>query len=468
MAARLDHPNICQVYEAGEHEGQAYIAMQYVEGQSLADRLRLGPLTDAEAAGIAREAAEGLAEAHRLGVLHRDIKPSNIMLGVRGQVKVMDFGLAVRESGRASEGDSTKTLDTATGAISGTLRYMSPEQLRGDALDVRSDIFSFGAVLYEMFAGRRAFQAEGQTELMASILGADPPLDGLPQPRRALVAKCLAKSRLERPASMQEVSAGLNPPQSLSRRTLYAAAAVSVAAVAIGVLWIARGAPAEIHSLAILGFENRSGDTNQDYFADGLTSALAAGLARLNGLRVIPPAATLIYRGVKKPLEEIGKEMDADVLFDGVVSRAGNRFEIKTRLVDGRRGRDLWNRTYATTAADLPASQNQIERDIAAQVHAQLPDRARLIDTRKLDPRAYDLYLRGSFHAGRLNLEETDRAIALFEKALTIALDFAPLQADLASAYASKSFNLTPDDPQWEERAFVAIEKAFALDPRAA
>jgi TolB-like protein len=469
MAARLDHPNICQVYEAGEHEGQPYIAMQYVEGETLADRLRRGRLTENEAVDIARQAATGLAEAHRLGVLHRDIKPANIMLGVRGHVKVMDFGLAVRETGRASDESSTKTLDTATGAITGTLRYMSPEQLRGEPLDARSDIFSFGAVMYEMFAGRRAFAAEQQPELMAVILGGDPTLTDVPPRYRALIKRCLAKNRVDRPEGMAGVLEELTgAPKKSPRRLVAGIAVATLAAVGVGIVLLQRATSANIHSLAILGFENRSGDSNQDYFADGLTNALAAGLARLNGLRVIPPAATVMYKGVTKSLEEIGKELDADALFDGSVSRTGNRIQIKTRLVDGRRGRDLWSRTYDVGVADLPGSQNQIERDIAAQVHASPPDRARLIDTRKLDPRAYDLSLRASFHAARYTPESIDLAIDLYEQAITIAPDFAPLQANLASAYADKSFNFTPNDPQIEAKAFAAIEKAFMLDPDSA
>ena len=253
-----------------------------------------------------------------------------------------------------------------------------------------------------------------------------------------------------------------------TKRSLSAAAlAIGVAVVAI-VVWLLHAAPVAIHSLAILGLENRSGDASQDYFADGLTNALAAGLGRLNGLRVIPPAATMAYRGLKKPLVEIGRELNADVLFDGTVARLGNRMEIRTRIVDAHGGRDLWSHTYNSAAADLPASQNQMERDIAAQVHASAPDRARLIDTRKLDPRAYDLYLRGNYRLALFTGQDTDQAIALYEQAVAITPDFAPLQANLASAYATKSFSFAPDDRECEERAFAAIEKAFALDPDSA
>jgi len=472
LAARLDHPNICQVYEAGEHEGRFYIAMQYVEGETLANRLRNGRLTETEAIAIAKQAAEGLAEAHRRGVLHRDIKPANIMLGSRGQVKVMDFGLAVRNSGPASEASITQTVDMTSGHVAGTLPYMSPEQLRGEPLDARADIFSFGAVLYEMFTGRRAFPGGRQQELMAAILGTDPPLTEVPPRQRALIDNCLAKSREARPASMQEVMAGLAAGDRVAaapakRRWTLGIAAAVLAALAT-VAWMQFAPSAAIHSLAILGLENLSGDPSQDYFADGLTNALAAGLGRLNGLRVIPPAATQIYRGMKKPLAEIGQELNADVLLEGLVARAGSRVEISTRLVNSRGGRDLWQHTYKSAPSDLPAAQNQIERDIAAQVHASAPDRARMIDTRKLDPRAYDLYLRGSYHLSRPTAKDVDQAIALYEQAVAIAPDFAPLQANLASAYANKSFSFAPDDHESEERAFAAIYKAFTLDPDSA
>jgi TolB-like protein len=340
---------------------------------------------------------------------------------------------------------------TIEGTVLGTVAYMSPEQAEGRPVDARSDIFSFGAVLYEMFTGRRAFAAEVQQELMAAVLSTNPPVDEVPQPQRALVAKCLAKSRLERPASMQEVLAGMaaearrsSETSAPSRRPLYIGIAAAALIVVAIVAWLQRAAPVEIHSLAILGLENRSGDASQDYFADGLTNALAAGLARLNGLRVIPPAATLLYRGMKKPLAEIAKELNADVLLDGTVSRVGNRLEINTRIVNARGGRDLWNHTYDSSAADLPASQNQMERDIAAQVHASAPDRARMIDTSRLDPRAYDLYLRGTYHLGRL----TPKLVAMDEKSrryiLQIGRDRVAFDYTLR---ATKLPPLTGDEP---------------------
>jgi TolB-like protein len=438
--ASLNHPHICTLYDVGPN----YLVMELLDGETLAARLKNGPLRAEEALRYARQIASALAAAHEQGIVHRDLKPGNIMLTKSG-AKVLDFGLATWE------GD-----DSLTGSrmVMGTPAYMAPEQREGKPSDARTDIYSFGRVLYEMLTGVR------------------PASPRKPVPSRRLeqiVGRCLELDPARRWQSAAALERELGRVTAAGDWRWVAAALVAVVMVAAGIFaWRQRTAPVEVHSLAILGLENRSGDASQDYFADGLTTALAAGLGRLNGLRVIPPAATLIYRGTKKPAEEIGKELNADVLLDGTVSRAGNRVEIRTRLVNARSGRELWAHTYDSAAADLPASQDRIERDVAAQVHASAPDRARLVDTRKLDPRAYDLYLRGSYHLARFTAHDADQAIEEFEQASAVAPEFAPIQANLASAYAEKSFYFAPDDPQCEERAFAAINKAFALDPDSA
>ncbi len=434
----LNHPHICTLYDIGPN----YLVMELLEGETIAARLKRSPLPAEEALRYAAQIASALTAAHEHGIVHRDLKPGNIMLTKSG-AKVLDFGLATWE------GD-----DSLTGSrmVMGTPAYMAPEQREGEASDARTDIYSFGRVLYEMLTGVR------------------PASPRKPVPSRRLeriVSRCLELDPASRWQSAAELERELGSVTATNLWRWVSAAAVVL--IAVGMFaWRQHAALLEIHSLAILGLENRSGDASQDYFADGLSNALAADLGRLNGLRVIPPAASLSYRGTKKPLEEIGKELNAEVLLDGTVSRAGNRAEITTRLVNARGGRDLWTHTYYSAAADLPALQNQIERDIAAQVHASAPDRARLIDTRKLDPRAYDLSLRGSYHLERVTAQDADQAIALYEQAVAIAPDFAPIQANLASAYADKSFFFAPDDRQLEERAFAAIEKAFALDPNSA
>jgi TolB-like protein/Flp pilus assembly protein TadD len=441
----LNHPHICTLYDIGPN----YLVMELLEGETMAARLKSGPMAADEALRYAAQIVSALGEAHDHGIVHRDLKPGNIMLTKSG-AKVLDFGLATWE------GD-----DSLTGSrvVMGTPAYMAPEQREGNPSDARTDIYSFGRVLYEMLTGvrpaspRKPIPSKGLERIVSRCMEIDPG------------TRWQSAAELERELVTATTTSPWRWVSAHTALGLFAVAAlISVATFA----WLHRAAPLEIHSLAILGLENRSGDASQDYFSDGLTNALAAGLARLNGLRVIPPAATMSYRGIKKPLTEIGKELNADVLLDGTVSRTGNRVEIRTRLVNAHGGRDLWTHTYDTAAADLPASQNQIERDIAAQVHASAPDRARMIDTRKLDPRAYDLYLRGTYHLGRFNAQDTDQAIGLYEQAIAIAPDFAPLQANLASAYSTKSSYFAPNDPECEGRAFAAIEKAFALDPDSA
>jgi serine/threonine-protein kinase len=434
----LNHPHICTLYDIGPN----YLVMELLEGQTMAARLKSGTLPADEALSYAAQIASALAAAHERGIVHRDLKPGNIMLTKSG-AKVLDFGLATWE------GD-----DSLTGSrmVMGTPAYMAPEQREGKPADARTDIYSFGRVLYEMLTGVR------------------PASPRKPVPSRRLeriVSRCLELDPASRWQSAAELERELGSGTAARPRRWVSAAAIVLIAVGI-FAWRQRAMPVEIHSLAILGLEDRSGDGSQDYFADGLSNALAADLGRLNGVRVISPGASLAYRGTKKPLPEIGKELNADVLLDGTVSRAGNRLEIRTRLVNARGGRELWSHTYDSAPADLPASQSQIERDIAAQLHASAPDRARISDMRKLDPRAYDLSLRGSYHLWRITAQDADQAIALYEQAVAIAPDFAPLQGDLASAYAQKSFFFAPDDRQLEERAFAAIEKAFALDPNSA
>src|SRR3984957_14452201 len=435
----LNHPHICTLYDIGPN----YLVMELIEGETIAARLKSGPLPADEALRYATQIASALAAAHQRGIVHRDLKPGNIMLTKSG-AKVLDFGLATWE------GD-----DSLTGSrmVMGTPAYMAPEQRDGNPADARTDIYSFGRVLYEMLTGVRPAS----------------PRKRIPSQRlEKIVSRCLELDPGKRWQSAAELERELGTAAATTVPWRWIAAA-GVVLIAGGLFaWRQHAAPVEIHSLAILGLENRSGDASQDYFAEGLTDALAAGLGRLNGLRVIPPAATRTYRGTKKPLEEIGKELNADVLLDGTVSRPGNRVEINARLVNSRGGRDLWSHTYDTSAADLPGTQNQIERDIAAQVHASAPDRARLIDTRKLDPRAYDLYLRGSYHAGRFTARDIDQGIDLFQQAIAIAPDFAPLQGNLAYAYAIKANFFAPNDQQIEGLAFAAIEKAFALDPDSA
>ncbi len=353
-AARLDHPNICAIYEVSEEAGTSFIVMQHVEGETLAARLHLGPLGLREAIAIATETADALAEAHSRGILHRDIKPQNIMITSRGQVKVMDFGLAKAIASPAAIESRAETdmLLTDRGVIVGTVPYMSPEQLRNEPLDARSDIFSYGAVLYEMVSGRQPFADSNTATTIAAVLTREPPpLAGgsseVPAALDRITRKALSKERERRYQSMRDLSLDLaacrreleNPPSSHSEavaatrdserppssraRPLRLASAVvaGLAAVALAYWLFGRGAGAgprpEIRSLAVLPLEDLSGDPAQEYFADGMTDALISKLAQIRALgRVISRTSVMRYKGSGKSLPEIAA---------GIEGRRGDR-----------------------------------------------------------------------------------------------------------------------------------------------
>src|ERR1700733_3869388 len=304
----LNHPNICTLYDIGPN----YFVMELVEGETIAVRLKSGPFPIQTSLSYASQIMAALVEAHGKGIVHRDLKPANIMIAKSG-IKVLDFGLA--KSGR----DETIT---ASRLMMGTPAYMSPEQSEGKPADARSDVFSLGCVLHEMLTGVRP---SSQRKRMPS------------RRLEKIVSRCLEEDPARRWQSATELERELATVTATRPSVSHATAALVLLAVAalIGVAisaWRQRAPSVEIHSLAILGLENRSGDGSQDYFADGLSNALAADLGRLNGVRVISPAAILAYRGTKKPLPDIAKELNADLLLDGTVSRAGNRAEITTRL----------------------------------------------------------------------------------------------------------------------------------------
>src|SRR5262245_38615077 len=325
-AAALDHPNICTIYEVGDEDGRSFIVMQYIEGETLAARIKRERLELSEALAIAIQVAEALQEAHQHGIIHRDVKPQNMMLTLRGQVKVLDFGLAkvVRERVVAMEEADTLSLMSTPGAIMGTVLYMSPEQARGERLDVRSDIFSFGVMLYEMVAGRRPFEGASMSDVVAALLTAEPlPLRqhcaAAPAELERIAGRCLAKDRQARYQSAEEMTAelktlrdGSQAEESATRRigakgTRFALwrwpLIVAIAAVLIvGFVWFLnwrrapKFQPGQIRSLAVLPLQNLSGDSGQDYFADGMTETLIAGLAKVGALRVSSLTSVMQYK----------------------------------------------------------------------------------------------------------------------------------------------------------------------------
>ncbi|HUK52695.1 MAG TPA: protein kinase, partial [Candidatus Binatia bacterium] len=492
--SKLNHPNIATIFDFNSGDGLDYLVMELVEGESLATRIGSQSLAEKEVAALGAQIADALEEAHEHGVIHRDLKPANVVITPKGRVKVLDFGLArlLRPSG---ETDLTVSV-TATPAAAGTLPYMAPEQLQGEEADARSDLYALGAVLYEMSTGQRAFREEQPTRLLDSILHR-PPVPPRARNERVsaelerIILKCLEKEAARRYQSAKELSVDLRrlaepssavaaPPEpelpALKARLWRTPALVGVgllAVVLLGGLVIglnldrlrgpAAGAP--IRSLAVLPLDNLSHDPTQDYFADGMTEELTADLAQIGALRVISRTSVMQYKGTRKTMPEIGRELNVDALIEGSVLRAGQRVRITAQLLRVAPERHLWAKSYEGDLGDVLSLQSRVAREIADGIQVALTpqDQARLSSSRKVDPEAYEAYLRGRHAWEQANGADLRRSIELYKQALARDPNYALAYAGMADSYTMLSdFYLPPRDviPQATE----AANKAIALD----
>jgi serine/threonine-protein kinase len=470
-ASALNHPNIVTIYDIGEDDGTLYVAMEYIEGRTLREALGQGALPVREVLHLAGQIAEGLAKAHAAGIIHRDLKPENVMITGDGLVKILDFGLAklqVQDPGAASD-VVTATRTTRIGAIVGTALYMSPEQAAGRPLDYRSDQFSFGSILYEMATGTLAFKRDSLPQIQAAIIEDQPaPMDRATVPSRlsAIVSRCLAKDREERYDSTRELAknlksvleapaaSGREPPQPPQRRFgwrrtsgVVARAGVVAArlAVAVGLnLGSVRDRLARsfgstpIRSLAVLPLQNLSGDPEQEYFADGMTGALIADLARIRALRVISRQSVMHYKGSEKTLPEIARELGVDVVLEGSVVRSGSHVRVTTQLVEAATDRHLWVDSFDRELRDILTLYGDVARAIAVEIEANLSpeEEASLSRVRPVDSESYDLYLMGRHHSSKLTPPSLVQGIDYFQKAIETDPTNALAHAGLANAYA--------------------------------
>ena len=431
-AAQLDHPNICSIYEAGEDGGVSFIAMQLIDGQCLSDRLTAGALASGDALEIAMQVADGLSEAHRRGIVHRDIKPHNVMLNSRGQAKLMDFGLARFFSpvSMPAEESPTREMLTQAGAIVGTVAYMSPEQLGGGIADTRCDVWSFGAMLHEMVTGARAFPGRNTAEVMSAIIRDEPAMprgngdDGL----HAVIRRCLEKNPSQRFQDAGQLHAALQ----IVRSTLGAKSGSPQKQEAAAPR--RRTRKGAIRSLAVLPLENHSVDPEQDYFADAMTESLLMDLAQIGGLRVVSRTSVMRYKGTRKPLTEIARELNVDALIEGSVLRVGNRVRITAQLIHGTTDELLWASSYERDAEDILHLQSEVARAIVSEVRVKLTPRekTRLSTVRRVDRAAHEAYLKGIYHFDRLDM---GRGMEYFAESTTLDPTYAPAWARIARGY---------------------------------
>jgi TolB-like protein/Flp pilus assembly protein TadD/predicted Ser/Thr protein kinase len=504
-ASALNHPNICTVYDIGEHEGRPFISMELLEGVSLRERIMQGGFRIEQLVEFALQMVDALDAAHSKGIIHRDLKPPNLFITSRGQVKILDFGLA-KHANEPKDTDSnrswmdsrtTDSIDLTTpGAALGTVAYMSPEQARGDETGVQSDLFSIGAVLYEMATGRPAFTGKTSAVIYDAILNRYPQLPSainsdVPPELDRVIMKLIEKDpelRYETAASVRvdlrrlrraaesgaRDSAGSAPVWSGRRPRQAAIATVSVILLALAIWYgvVQRGGmllgsgEVSIRSLAVLPLENLSGNADQEYLADGLTEALIGDLARLQGLRVVSRTSVMRYKGAKKSLPEIARELNVDAVVEGSVMRSEERLRITAQLVHAKTDRHLWAETYDRQFSDILSVQSEVAQAIASQVRVNLTeqDRTRLQRRGPVNTDAHEAYLRGRRALQRFTPESLRHGLEYFRRAVQLDPNFAAGYSGIADAHTSLGvLNMVPPEEAFPE-ALSAANRALGLD----
>jgi len=502
-AAALNHPNIVSIYDVGTWEyGTPYVVSELLEGETLRACLLKGPLPVRKAIEVSSHIALGLAAAHEKGIVHRDLKPENLFLTKDGQVKILDFGLAklLPENVLSATLATTTATQTASTKIMGTVGYMSPEQVRGQALDQRTDIFSLGAVIYEMLSGRRAFRGATTADTISAILTCDPPEltannQSIPPVLSGIVRRSLEKNPSDRFQSVRDVAfavaaiaeAPATPPATRANASARsapvfswkAALVVAVSFLAVSLLWIwnprdirhgfgSASRTGQIRSLAVLPLENVSGNPEQEYFADGMTDELITQLAGLNDVRVISRTSVMPFKATRKPLSEIASTLHVDAVVEGSVLREGNRVRITAQLVQAASDRELWAKSYEGDIADVIRLQNDVARSVTDEIKAKLsPDEKARLNTiqRAITPEAYDAYLKGLYFSAKLTPDSLQKAFEYFNQAIQSDPTFAPAYAGLAESYgwAAGLYILPPQEAL--QKAEAAATKALEIDP---
>ncbi len=440
VTAALDHPNICTVYEIDESDEQTFISMAYIKGQTLKHKMESGPLEIQDAQGIILQIALGLHEAHQKGIVHRDIKPGNILLTEKGLAKITDFGLAKLDR----SADITKTI-----TIMGTVAYMSPEQAKGEKVDLRSDIWSLGILFYEMLTGRLPFSRDSYQASLYAIVHEDPePLgsyrSGIPEMLEMVVTKSLEKDASRRYRSLLDFIQDLKDP--------YSSVAPSVP----------KG-----NSIVVLPFENMSPEKENEYFSDGLTEEIIADLSQIKQLKVISRTSAMSLKGTDKDLKAIGRQLAVQYVLEGSVRRQGNDLRITAQLIDAEKDVHLWAEKYSGNMDDVFDIQEKVSRSIADALKVKLsPQEDEKIADRPIENvRAYECYLQARQEIWRFTEDGLDRALQLIKNGLEIVGENILLYAAMGTAYwLYVNAGIKPGE-EFIQKTEECVDKISALDP---
>ncbi len=488
--SRLNHPNIETVHDFDTQEGVDFLVMEYIPGETLAQKLAGGPLPEKEVATLGAQIASALEGAHERGVVHRDLKPGNILVTPRGQAKVLDFGLAMLlwPEGEVSQ---VETMSQTHAAV-GTMPYMAPEQLRGEKVDARSDIYAAGAVLFEMATRQRPFPQKTAPTLINAIQHEAPPTPSTINRRISptldgIILKALDKDPSRRYQAARELRVDLERlsapvptiaaprPRALPRWWPLVPVAASLVAAAVlaglnvggmGDRLLGRGVPGRIDSLAVLPLVNLSRDPEQEYFADGMTEELIADLSKIGALRVISRTSVMRYKGSSKPLAEIVRELNVNAIIEGSVLRSGDRVRITTQLVEGTTDRHLWAESYERDLGNVLALQSEVAQAIAREIKVRVTsqEHARLAATPAVAPGVYEAYLRGRYHWNKRTDEGLAKAIEYFEQVIERDPTFAPAYAGLADSYILREPGAALPRKEAYARARKAAARALEID----